>query len=152
MSNNDISQVANISDGSPLTYDTLTDMISTINALVRRVNSLDDANTDQSGFVNVVFDDGTSGNKTKIKIVSGSQQVGQKQIANEVTINYSNFSAPPKLIAMVREQNPNETNKTIYATIAITRITKNEASIKINFVKTPDTEITVDYIAIGPAA
>jgi len=150
MTNNDIKTVGIVNDGSPLTYDTINEIITTVNQLVNRTNELDNANTAQQNYSNIKVE-GFGASIKSLKIVVGKADITKAQISNQFKIEYSDFSSIPKIIAMVRETKPNETQQVIYASVALLTITKNQATMKLNFVKTPQSPVTVDYIAIGPA-
>jgi hypothetical protein len=141
-----IGEINPIIDGTPLTYNTINDLIATVNALVRRENA--ETQTTTAMYVNG-FGNSVSG---KARIQVGQITIPENQARNDVSrkIDYESYASVPKLFFTVRRITPGA-DANLNANIISTDIKVNSATIVLKLpAKAPKGVVAIDWMAIGP--
>ena len=140
-----------LSDGEPITYDLIQQLIQTVNSLDASING-----PGKKGYQQISVTGNGFRGINDITILCDTQilDLSEKQTYRfNVQIPGSVFSTPPHVVATIAdlEGKKGDVLNAPYATISIGKVTKGQFECRIDIIKSvaKNTQIKVNYIAIG---
>lgn len=151
--------------GEPLTYDVINNIIKAITDVQTQLN-IDSKESEQKQIIKVMGSiDNKSLNKADTLVKVGQFRIGKKELKSKLKFEIpfftrttsdtessggAGFSSAPMVVACLADDQDNK--DTLFANIIVSNVTKKTFNVKINLISKieEDTQLKINFIAIGP--